>query len=90
MMSLVPPVSVLLAKSGLIQKYDLSCVTSVVNGAAPLAPEVGDELLRQLGSHVYLRQGEVIYYSIRWEYHKIIEKDSLYTPPPQRIFLQCY
>ena len=58
-LALVPPVSVLLAKSGLIQKYDLSCVKAVVNGAAPLPAEVSEDLKRQLGGNVQMKQGKL-------------------------------
>ena len=50
--------SVLLAKSGLIQKYDLSCVKAIGNGGAPLPAEVGEDLKKQLGGNVHMKQGE--------------------------------
>ena len=54
----MPPVSVLLAKSGLIQKYDLSCVKAVSNAGAPLPAEVSEDLKKQLGGKVHMKQGE--------------------------------
>ena len=58
-LTLVPPVSVLLAKSGLIQKYDLSCVKQILNAAAPLSHEVEEEINRQMGGKVSFLQGKL-------------------------------
>ncbi|KAI0108475.1 acetyl-CoA synthetase-like protein, partial [Daldinia grandis] len=42
----VPPIVVLLAKSPLSRKYDLSSLESVVSGAAPLGSEASDEVTK--------------------------------------------
>lgn len=41
---LVPPIAVLLAKHPLVEKYDLSSITVILSGAAPLSKELGDEV----------------------------------------------
>lgn len=56
LLGLLPPVSVMLAKSGLLKEYDLSCVHSVMNGAAPLSPEVAKEVEEELGGDILTRQ----------------------------------
>ncbi|KAI5860242.1 acetyl-CoA synthetase-like protein [Durotheca rogersii] len=43
---LVPPILVMLAKSPLSRKYDLSSVEGVFSGAAPLGAEVSDEVAK--------------------------------------------
>jgi 4-coumarate--CoA ligase len=41
---IVPPILVLLAKSPIVEKYDLSSLKAVMSGAAPLSAELGDEV----------------------------------------------
>lgn len=54
---LVPPIVILLAKTpGLDKKYDLSSVTSIFTGAAPLGEETADELQRRFPTWA-IRQG---------------------------------
>ncbi len=50
-----PPIAVALAKSPLVDDFDLSSVTTVMSGAAPLDGELGRALERRLGCRV--RQG---------------------------------
>ncbi|MCJ1472644.1 hypothetical protein MMC13_001293 [Lambiella insularis] len=56
---LVPPIIVALAKHPGVKagKWDLSCVTSVGSGAAPLGKEICEELRSVLGQHVTIKQG---------------------------------
>lgn len=56
-LQLVPPVLVLLAKSPIVDQYDLSCVEEIVVGAAPVSAELEREVTSRLGSHVFMRQG---------------------------------
>ncbi|XP_049877772.1 luciferin 4-monooxygenase-like [Pectinophora gossypiella] len=44
----VPPIVVFLAKAPILEKFDLSSVTSIWCGAAPLSSEVIDEAMRRL------------------------------------------
>ena len=46
---LVPPVLLFLAKSPLVEKYDLSSVTEVMCGAAPLTADLEKEFLTRFG-----------------------------------------
>ncbi|PGH13539.1 hypothetical protein AJ80_06289 [Polytolypa hystricis UAMH7299] len=41
---MVPPIAVALAKHPIVKKYDLSAVTNVTSGAAPLGREICDEV----------------------------------------------
>ena len=54
----VPPVAVALAKSGLLTKYNLSHVRTMVSGAAALGPDTEEELRSQMQGHAHMRQGE--------------------------------
>ena len=56
-MQLVPPVMVLLAKSPLLDKYDLSCVEGIIAGAAPVSAELEEEVRERFGGRVIVRQG---------------------------------
>lgn len=56
-MLVVPPIMVLLAKSPLVDQYDISCVEEIVAGAAPLSAELEQEVTSRLGDHVCIRQG---------------------------------
>ncbi len=47
-----PPIVVLLAKHPLVDSYDLSSITSVLSGAAPLSGELALEAGRRLGCEV--------------------------------------
>jgi acyl-CoA synthetase (AMP-forming)/AMP-acid ligase II len=46
---LVPPIVVLLAKSPVVDKYDLSSVTRAFSGAAPLDAEIAEAVSRRIG-----------------------------------------
>ncbi|CAG9761517.1 unnamed protein product [Ceutorhynchus assimilis] len=45
---LAPPLAVFLAKTSLLDKYDLSCVNRILCGAAPLCKDVEEEVKRRL------------------------------------------
>jgi len=55
--SVVPPIMVLLAKSPLVDNYDLSSLRIVSCGAAALSSETEDLVRKRLGENVMLRQG---------------------------------
>lgn len=57
-MNLVPPIMVLLAKSPVVDQYDLSCVEEIISGAAPISAELEREVKSRLGSHLCIRQGD--------------------------------
>ena len=57
---LVPPVAVLLCKTPLVQKYDLSSLKIIVSGSAPLGKETEEELCRTLNHTVRVSQGSFI------------------------------
>lgn len=46
---LVPPVALLLAKSPVVDDYDLSCVQKINSAAAPLGADVAEALAKRLG-----------------------------------------
>mgnify|MGYP005981171415 CR=1 FL=1 len=50
---LAPPLIVLLAKSPLVAKYDLSCVKEVTSGAAPLSKDTEETVKRRLQSQSF-------------------------------------
>jgi acyl-CoA synthetase (AMP-forming)/AMP-acid ligase II len=54
---LAPPVALGLVKHPAVSKYDLSSVTKIVSGAAPLSAELESQLKQKLGSHVTVKQG---------------------------------
>ena len=54
---LVPPIVLALAKHPLIDKYDLSSVTRVMSGAAPLGAELADAVSKRLGCNVFQGYG---------------------------------
>jgi acyl-CoA synthetase (AMP-forming)/AMP-acid ligase II len=47
-----PPIVVALAKHPMVDRFDLSALTQIVSGAAPLSAEVGEEAARRLGCEV--------------------------------------
>lgn len=49
---IAPPVAVALAKHPVVDKYDLSCIETIVSGAAPLDGELGHAVGRRLGCRV--------------------------------------
>ncbi|RZC42565.1 luciferin 4-monooxygenase, partial [Asbolus verrucosus] len=51
-----PPLVVLLAKSPLVEKYDLSCVKELTSGAAPLSKDTEETVKKRLNIPV-IRQG---------------------------------
>ena len=50
MLVLVPPVIIFLAKSPLIDQYDLSSVRNVLTAGAPLPSVAADEMVARLGN----------------------------------------
>ncbi|KAI0213049.1 4-coumarate--CoA ligase-like 7 [Lamellibrachia satsuma] len=54
---LVPSIAVLLAKSPLVDRYDLSSVRYISCGSAPLSSDVEEEMKRRIGSGLYVGQG---------------------------------
>ncbi|PWN44225.1 acetyl-CoA synthetase-like protein [Ceraceosorus guamensis] len=52
----VPPMLVLIAKSPVVEKYDISTLAKVLCGAAPLSAELGDEVQKRC-PHIKLSQG---------------------------------
>eukprot|EP00616_Rhizochromulina_sp_CCMP1243_P000817 CAMPEP_0118978490 /NCGR_PEP_ID=MMETSP1173-20130426/23810_1 /TAXON_ID=1034831 /ORGANISM="Rhizochromulina marina cf, Strain CCMP1243" /LENGTH=521 /DNA_ID=CAMNT_0006928687 /DNA_START=103 /DNA_END=1663 /DNA_ORIENTATION=- len=53
---LVPPIILNMAKSPLVDNYDLSSLRAIVSGAAPLSPEVEQEIKDRLGGHLVVKQ----------------------------------
>lgn len=56
-LTVVPPVMVLLAKSALVDKYDLSSIRDIGCGAAALSKEIEDRVRERIGDHIMIRQG---------------------------------
>ena len=56
---LVPPVAVQIAKSELTSRYDLTHVTEVYTGGAPLPEDVYPQMRRHLASNVLFKQDTV-------------------------------
>jgi 4-coumarate--CoA ligase len=56
-LTVVPPIMVLLAKSPLVDKYDLSSIQDIGCGAAALSKETEDQVRQRLGEHIMIRQG---------------------------------
>ncbi|KAI5286621.1 hypothetical protein KEM54_006639 [Ascosphaera aggregata] len=54
---IVPAIAVALAKATLGKKYDLSSMTKIVSGAAPLGMPITKEMERLFGKGVHIRQG---------------------------------
>lgn len=52
----VPPMLLMLARSPVVDKYDLSSLRVLLSGAAPLSPELSDEVERRL-PNVHVTQG---------------------------------
>jgi acyl-CoA synthetase (AMP-forming)/AMP-acid ligase II len=48
----VPPLLVLIAKSPVVNKYDLSSIKMFMSGAAPLSAELGDQVEKRLPGKV--------------------------------------
>ncbi|XP_029207684.2 surfactin synthase subunit 1-like [Acropora millepora] len=55
--SVVPPVVLLLAKHPAVDNYDLSNLTEITNGAAPLGEEISKEVMKRLPLLSRVRQG---------------------------------
>ncbi|CAO1315847.1 unnamed protein product [Diamesa serratosioi] len=53
----VPPIMVFLAKSPLVDKYDLSSIKEVACGAAALSKEVEDQVMAKFNGNITIRQG---------------------------------
>lgn len=47
---IVPPVALALAKHPIVDNYDVSCITDVFSGAAPLGADVAEEMGNRLGA----------------------------------------
>ena len=59
MATVVPPIMVFLAKHPLVDKYDLSSLTDLMCGAAPLSQQLEDEVSERLkNDKLSFRQGE--------------------------------
>ena len=56
----MPPVAVVLCKTQLVQKYDMSSLKIIICGAAPLGKETEEELRKTLKYKVKVIQGMVI------------------------------
>lgn len=52
---IVPPIVLQLARSPVVEKYDLSSLTTIFSGAAPLGAELSRECMRRVGCSI--RQG---------------------------------
>ena len=52
---IVPPIVLQLAKNLIVEKYDLSSLTMIFSGAAPLGPELSRECMQRIGCGI--RQG---------------------------------
>lgn len=57
-LSVVPPVVLLLAKHPAVDNFDLSNLTEITNGAAPLGEEISKEVMKRLPSLSRVRQGK--------------------------------
>jgi 4-coumarate--CoA ligase len=53
----VPPIMVMMAKSDLFVKYNLSCVKLIACGAAPLSGETEDQVKKRFNNGVIIHQG---------------------------------
>jgi acyl-CoA synthetase (AMP-forming)/AMP-acid ligase II len=58
---LVPPIALVLVKNPEARKYDLSTLRLVISGAAPLGPELEQELASKLSKDVVVCQGCVFF-----------------------------
>ena len=59
MATVVPPIMVFLAKHPLVDQYDLSSLTDLMCGAAPLSQQLEDEVSERLkNDKLSFRQGE--------------------------------
>lgn len=56
-LSVVPPVVLLLAKHPAVDNFDLSNLTEITNGAAPLGEEISKEVMKRLPLLSRVRQG---------------------------------
>jgi 4-coumarate--CoA ligase len=56
-LTVVPPVMVLMAKSPLFDKHDLSCVKDIGCGAAHLSSELEEQVKARFKSEIIIRQG---------------------------------
>lgn len=57
MLMLVPPIMIFLAKSSIVNKYDLSSLLLTVSGAAPAGKEICEELQNRLPNIKAVSQG---------------------------------
>ncbi|KAG5668823.1 hypothetical protein PVAND_016746 [Polypedilum vanderplanki] len=55
--TVVPPIMVLLAKSPLVDKYDLSSIKDIGSGAAHLSVEIEEQVMKRFKGQVTIRQG---------------------------------
>ena len=80
---MVPPIAVMLSKSELVDRYDLSCVRYINCGSAPLSSGVEAAVKRRLGPGLYIGQGEPIVLR-----YGLSETSSVLTQTP-RLLLQA-
>ena len=59
-MVVVPPIAVMIAKSPMVDEFDLSCVTEFQNGGAPLKADTEREVLSRLPNAHSARQGKTV------------------------------
>jgi acyl-CoA synthetase (AMP-forming)/AMP-acid ligase II len=57
MLKAVPPIVLFLAKSPIVEKYDLSSLLVISSGAAPLGSEICEEVKKRLPNVRYIIQG---------------------------------
>lgn len=57
MLMLVPPIMIFLAKSPIVNKYDLSSLLLTISGAAPAGKELCEELQKRLPNLKAVAQG---------------------------------
>ena len=60
---MVPPMAVMFAKDPRVKNFDLSCIKSVLVGAAPLKKQT-EAMLRQVFGSVDIMQGEIFHINI--------------------------
>ena len=58
--NVVPPILLLMVKSPLAAKFDLSSVELIVSGAAPLGKDLCEEVIRKLPK-AKIQQGRIYY-----------------------------
>lgn len=59
MLYCVPPQLVFLAKDALVDKYNLTCLKSILTGAAPIGKELHDEIMARFPHLTFINQGKL-------------------------------